>query len=187
MNNRYLALLATLLIAGCGQAPTEPAPGTKTSNDTPAAADDSAEKKPKREITVEPVDLEGIQAAVAKHKGKVVVMDCWATWCPPCVEEFPKLVEIHNKYGAEKVACISLSFDDPPDQATVLDFLKAKKAHFDNLQTKVDTDVLFKELEIPALPAVFVYGKDGKLVKMADGHKAYEEVVPLVEKLMQGE
>lgn len=196
MKTRSPALLVALLLASCSQSPPpKAAPGTKTAAEQnapseKAPADKPGEKAPaakaEREITVQMVDVEAIRAAVAKHKGKVVVMDAWATWCPPCVAEFPNLVELHKKYGPDKVACVSLSFDDPPDQEKVLSFLKAKGAHFDNLQTKVDPDVLFTEFKIPALPAVFVYGTDGELVKMADGHKAYEEVIPLVEKLVKG-
>ncbi len=51
-----------------------------------------------------------VEAKVAAHKGKVVVLDAWATSCPACVEEFPGLVALHKKHG-DKVVCMSISCD----------------------------------------------------------------------------
>ena len=84
-----------------------------TSIDTPEAAptgdapeSDDAQSK----VTVKILDYEGIMDLVKQHKGKVVVMDAWSTFCEPCIKEFPGLVKLHKQYGPDKVACISLSF-----------------------------------------------------------------------------
>jgi thiol-disulfide isomerase/thioredoxin len=121
------------------------------------------------------LDYDGIQALIKSHKGKVVVMDCWATSCEPCKEEFPGLVAIHKKYG-DQVACISLSFDfqggegvKPEDKKDeVLKFLREQKATFDNVLTNFPADDLYGKLQFASIPGVFVYGREGKLVKMFD-------------------
>jgi len=155
------------------------------------AADEKADPKAAK-VKLQVKDFKGIQDVVKSHKGKVVVMDAWATWCPPCVKEFPNLVKLHKKYGAEKVACISLSFDNDglgkfeEHQARVQKFLEEQGATFDNLMSNEDSDALFQKFELGSVPAVFVYDKEGKLLKTFSSEKAYDEVGPLVEKLLAG-
>ncbi len=140
-------------------------------------------------MQVQVLDYDGLRKLIAAQKGKVMVMDCWATSCAPCIKEFPNLVALHNKYGPGKVACISLSFDyDGSDKLEevmppVQKFLERQGATFDNVLSSTPSDELCKKLEIPSIPAVFVYDRDGKLVRRFEGAKAYDEVPALVEQL----
>jgi thiol-disulfide isomerase/thioredoxin len=70
---------------------------------------------------------------IAKHHGKVVLVDFWATWCGPCVKEFPHLVELSNKHRDAGLAVISVSMNEPKDRPSVLAFLERQKADFENL------------------------------------------------------
>jgi thiol-disulfide isomerase/thioredoxin len=154
------------------------------------SADDAAE------VTLKTVDYDGVMETVARHKGKIVVMDAWSTWCEPCVAEFPGLVELHKKYGPDKVACISLSFDvdgDPAEfEADVLAFLKEQGATFDNLLSS-DPEALYDKFDFPAIPAVFVYDAEGNLAQRVDNSKrgskpfTYADVDAVVQKLLAGE
>ena len=65
-------------------------------------------------------------------------------------------------------------------------FLERQGATFDNVLSSVPSDELCKRLEIPSIPAVFVYDSQGKLAKRIEGSKAYDEVPALVEKLVAG-
>ena len=139
------------------------------------------------------LDFDGIQKLIAAHKGKVVVMDAWATYCPPCLRDFHHLVDLHKKYGPEKVACVSLSFDYG-DGATIDElkpkvqkFLDLQGATFDNIISSEDYDTLYRKFDLTAIPAVLVYGKDGKLIAMVeesgdDEKPIYDRVKALVEK-----
>ena len=77
---------------------------------------------------------------IASHKGKVVVVDIWSTWCGPCVQEFPGLVKLHQQHGGE-VVCISLNLnysgakDETPEDSReeVLKFLNKQKADVPNI------------------------------------------------------
>ncbi|MBS0204353.1 MAG: TlpA family protein disulfide reductase [Planctomycetes bacterium] len=117
------------------------------------------------------VDKAAYNKVVAGHKGKVVVVDCWATWCVPCRKAFPKTVELSKAY-AGKVAVVSLSFDDLKNgevPTKVTEFLEKQEAQFDNLVSSLDiSEEGADAFAIPggALPHFKIYGRDGRLFKV---------------------
>jgi thiol-disulfide isomerase/thioredoxin len=119
---------------------------------------------PPTEIELTTADLAGVEAAVAKHKGKVVVIDVWATTCAPCVKRFPHIVEWHNTLGPKGLVVMSLSTDDESEKPAALKFLKDKKATFTNLWLK-DTPANEKKYEeklpLYPLPMLWVFDKSG--------------------------
>jgi thiol-disulfide isomerase/thioredoxin len=149
----------------------------------------TAESPAKPAVALKTLDYNAIQELIASHKGKVVVMDCWSTSCEPCMREFPKLVALHKKHGADKVACISLSFDyegiGKPEEVRpgVLEFLEKQQATFDNILCSEESDTLRKKMELSSIPAVYVYDRDGN-AKRFEGEEVYKEVPALVEKLV---
>jgi thiol-disulfide isomerase/thioredoxin len=156
------------------------------------ARPEPATEKRETKVELQVLDWEGLQQLLASHRGKVVVMDCWSTSCRPCLEEFPKLVEMRNNYSRDILACISLSFDneglDPIEDVKppVLAFLKRQNATFDNVISTLDSDALYKKLEIPAVPAVLVYDREGQLAKKFTGAKVdYAEVEEFAKQLME--
>ncbi|HZZ28494.1 MAG TPA: TlpA disulfide reductase family protein [Pirellulales bacterium] len=140
-------------------------------------------------ISLQILDYDGIQKLIASHRGQVVVMDCWSTACPPCVEEFPKLVALSQKYNPDQLACISLSFDfegigKPEDvERGVREFLSSHHASFENVLGAEPSDTLLKKMNLPSIPAVFVYDRDGTEHRF-EGTKAYDEAGLLVKKLI---
>ena len=130
-------------------------------------------------VSLKIMNWEQAQEIVKKNKGKIVVMDVWSTSCDPCMKEFPNLVKLHQKYGKD-VACVSVSTDytgsknKPPEfyRERVLKFLEEQKADFDNVLLNVPSDELFENIELSSIPAVYVYGRDGKLVKRFDSESA---------------
>ncbi|HTU24915.1 MAG TPA: TlpA disulfide reductase family protein [Pirellulales bacterium] len=179
--------------------------GCQRSSAVAAAADDG--QKPGRgavasttaaNVKLQLLDFAGIERLVASHRGKVVVMDAWATSCPPCVREFPKLVSLAGRYDKDDLACISLSFDyqgigKPADKVErVTTFLTQQKATFDNVLASEDADVLYKKFDLLSVPAVFVYDKKGELRRRFDNqatqgendHFTYEDVGRLVAELV---
>jgi thiol-disulfide isomerase/thioredoxin len=137
------------------------------------------------------LDWEGLQQLLASHRGKVIVLDCWSTSCQPCIKEFPNLVELDKKQRDKGVACISLSFDyegigRPEEQRDhVLAFLQDKQATFDNVLSSLDSDALSTKLDIPSIPAVFVYDQQGKLHRRFDNRHATENGGPFTYKQVQ--
>jgi thiol-disulfide isomerase/thioredoxin len=161
------------------------------------AAEKTAEKI---EVTVRIANWEETQKMIAAHKGKVVVLDAWSTSCQPCVKEFPNLVKLHKQYGDKGLKCMSLSCDfsgiknKPPEfyKEKVLKFLTKQEATFENILSNVPLDELLDQIQLSSIPAVYVFGRDGKLVKRFDNEKAekeednftYDDVTKLVVELL---
>jgi thiol-disulfide isomerase/thioredoxin len=143
---------------------------------TPTAA-----AEPSTPVDVKILSYDEIQKLIASHKGKVVIMDAWSTSCEPCVEEFPNLVALHKKYGPDKVACISLSFDyegigKPADVVPVVkEFLAKQGATFDNVVSSDDSETLYKKMQLASVPAVYVYNQQGELAKRFDNEMIEKE------------
>lgn len=160
-------------------------------------------EKPTGEVKLRKGTWSDIQQLIKKNPGKVVIVDAWSTSCAPCMREFPNLVSLHRKYPKE-VVCVSFSCDysgikgKPPEfyEERVMKFLKSKEATFTNILATQVADDAFAEMKIDSIPAVFVYGPDGKLAqkfdseyKVASGEEepfTYKDVGALVEKLIAG-
>lgn len=77
-----------------------------------------------------------LRETIARHRGKVVLVDFWATWCAPCVKLFPHTVDLFRQHAARGLAVVSVSLDDPAQQNKVLRFLREKGAAFDNIVSR---------------------------------------------------
>jgi thiol-disulfide isomerase/thioredoxin len=143
---------------------------------------------------LKPVKFDEFLKRVANKDAKFTLVDVWASWCIPCKENFPHLVEMHHKYADKGLSVASLSFDDPAEPKQVADakeFLDAKKAAFANYLLDEEQGVGYEKLNISAIPAVFIYGPDGKEVKrytMDDPNNqfTYEQVERDVAALLDG-
>jgi len=79
-------------------------------------------------VTIEPVDAAGIARLAANPTNRLRVINLWATWCVPCVEEFPGLVSISRRFETRDFDLITISVDDPKDRAKALRFLERQHA-----------------------------------------------------------
>ncbi len=158
--NRFLHLAGLALLALVPFASLFP---LARADDKPATSASSGEVK------LVPVKFASLMEKIAANKAaKLTIVDAWATWCGPCKDNFPHVVEMHQKYASKGLAVISLSLDEPdrPKKvAEAADFLKSQKAVFANYLLDESQDDAFDKLKISAIPAVFLFGPDGKEVK----------------------
>lgn len=125
-------------------------------------------------------DAAGQDAAAAKalldlegYRGKVVLVDFWASWCKPCKESFPWLNALQGKFADQGLTVIGVNLDKK--QKAVDDFLKQMPAAF-----KVVLDpngVLARCYDLEAMPTSFLYDRQGRLVKRTLGFQSKEAAV----------
>lgn len=129
-------------------------------------------------VRVQLVDYDGLMAEVKKHEGKVVVLDCWSTSCPPCVKEFPGLVALADRYG-DSVVCLSLAieydgFGKPEESLPPVEaFLEKVRAfRVANFVASEEADAIYKKLDLASVPAVSIWKSDGTLAIRYDDDMA---------------
>jgi peroxiredoxin len=135
------------------------------------------EKWAQEPVTLKNVDATGLKQALQTQNGKLKLVNVWATWCGPCVIEFPDLVTIHRMYRHREFELITISADDPEDQETALAFLRKHQSSAQNLIFDGNAYQLFDALEAVtgaksasgALPYTFLIGADGKVLYQREG------------------
>ena len=136
------------------------------------------------------LDAKGLAAAVEKERGKVVVVNFWATWCVPCREEFPGLVRLESAYRARGVAVLGVSIDLAKDRPKVERFLAANQADFPNYVKRAGGDDQdFIDAVDPKwggeLPFTVLYGRDGKKARVLSGMQSYADFEKAVADLLK--
>lgn len=112
-------------------------------------------------------DLDGKEVMLSSFKGKIVILSFWATWCEPCVEEFPSFIKLLDEFP-EKVVLIALSHDY--EAKDVREFVTAFKGYRKNMILTMDEGKkISNAFGVDKLPEGFVFDGEGKLVKKIIG------------------
>jgi thiol-disulfide isomerase/thioredoxin len=106
------------------------------------------------------VNADGQPVKLTDFKGKVVVMNIWATWCGPCVTEMPTLAKLQASYAGKPVEVVAISIDSPDDTAKAKQFL-AKHAPLKFYQDKAMKLPFVLKPAADGTPITIIYGKDG--------------------------
>ena len=127
-------------------------------------------------------DLQGKEVSSADFKGKVVVVDFWATWCPPCRAEIPGYIALQKKYADKGLVIIGISVDEDGAKA-VAPFAKAKGINYPVLLFNDDVVAAFGGIE--GIPTTFLIDQDGnirdKKVGVADEADYEKRIVQLLQ------
>jgi len=130
--------------------------------------------------------IKGAQVNAAALKGKVVVVDFWATWCGPCVAEMPKMKALYKQYKDQGVEFIGVSLDQPRDQGgydALKSFVEKNGIEWPQYyEGKVSAGDFATNWGITAIPTVFAVDADGKLFTTQARGKLEELIPQLLEK-----
>ncbi|MBV8730448.1 MAG: TlpA family protein disulfide reductase, partial [Acidobacteriia bacterium] len=161
----YLAFLQKGVVATPGPAPSTPAPSKQVA--------DAGDLPHINKLGGGPFDTSALN-------GKVVVVDFWATWCVPCVQEIPGFNRILREYGPKGVAVVGVSLDDDGAKS-VEPFLKKHPMEY---TVALGPEPLFKQFQIDELPVTVIFGRDGKLVKRFNGFTKEQEIQAAVQSVL---
>ena len=173
-----IALACALLMLGVPSAPTRAA-------DLPPLSHSLTKQAPRPAPALKLPDLDGSPHDLAKLKGKVVLINFWATWCPPCRREMPSMERLSQALAGE--AFTVLAVDVGEDAETI----EAFTSQFDATPTfpiLLDTrSHAMQAWQVAGLPTTFLVDKQGRIVASAIGGREFEhpEIVRAIRELLK--
>jgi peroxiredoxin len=172
-----LILVLMFIAAGCKKKEPEPAQQTTQDRVEVKAVEEptksTVEKAPPEtagnaapSFTLQ--DLSGNKVSLSDFKGKVVILDFWATWCPPCVMEIPHFVELYDQYKAQGFTMVGISLDRGGIGA-VEAFVRKYKVNYPILMTDGRVDRVYGGIKY--IPTTFVIDAAGNIRQKYVGYK----------------
>jgi len=126
-------------------------------------------------------DLDGKSVSFEQFKGKVVVIDFWATWCGPCKKEIPGYIELQKKYGKDGLVIIGISIDqNGPKQ--VKKFVTKNDMNYTIVMG--DDTIMATFGNFTMIPTTFLINREGKIIHQKSGTWAHDEYEALVKKAL---
>jgi thiol-disulfide isomerase/thioredoxin len=138
-----------------------------------------------------PVDDKAVKSMVEHDKGKVVLLNFFASWCAPCHKEFPDIVKLYDKYKDQGLDVIAVSMNDVTEKPDMEAFIKEMKPPFTVYLTSSTEDSAYKAFydvwntqDGDTLPMSIIYDRDGKLQHYYPKERNYaqmeQDVTPLL-------
>ncbi|MCC6326291.1 MAG: TlpA family protein disulfide reductase [Candidatus Brocadia sp. AMX3] len=121
--------------------------------------------------SVNKIKLADLNALIEGNKGKVVIVDLWATWCPPCRKEIPGFINLYNKHRSKGVEIIGIAFDENGVEVVP----PAVKKMGINYPVYLGGGDIAEAHDLQAYPTTLVYGKDGKIASRHVGFVSEKE------------
>jgi thiol-disulfide isomerase/thioredoxin len=168
---RALVWVLVFGLVGCGGG----GDGRSPAPDSPPAADAHQSNRP----TLKKVTHADAMAVVRRSDASITVVNFWATWCVPCVEEFPSFVRLDEQLDDRGGDVLFISTDFPNKKEQVVDFLAQQGVTGTSyLKTGKTTAFVngFSEEWSGAVPATFIYDSSGTLLDFWEGKVSYEEL-----------
>ncbi|GEM_PF-603418 len=158
--------------------------GTESASNTETAKDSGAtetEKAYANDFTL--LDLEGNEVSLHDFEGKIVVLNFWATWCPPCRAEIPDFVDTYNAYKDKGVQFLGVSDDDVK---SLIDFTKEYKINYPTLLDG-SKDSIMGKWGITAIPTTFVLNGSGEVFFNQVGMMTKDMLIKAIDAALQAE
>ena len=121
--------------------------------------------------SIKKIILSELKTVLENNKGKVVILDLWATWCPPCRKEIPGFINLYNKYQGKGVEILGIAFDENGVEV-VPPFIKKMGI---NYSVYLDGGDIAQSYDLQAYPTTIIYGKDGKVANKHIGFVSEKE------------
>lgn len=173
MAQRFLRLSLSLVILGLA-ACSQPAPPT----------DRLVAGEPLPDVVL--AGLDGVNARLSDYRGKLVVLNLWATWCEPCRREMPNLQQLSNSLDPQRFVVVGVAADE--DEHLVREYLLDKGVGFPNYIDK-EQQVSREQFGIQLFPYTLLIAPDGHLIQRFAGPREWQrdEVIELLKRAYDGD
>ena len=127
------------------------------------------------------IDIDGKEVSISDFKGSMVIMDCWATWCAPCIKGLPKFNKLKEKYKGKNIVFLTVSIDDNV-KAWKKKVLKNRDGILSGIQlnTSQNENTFKKDFRVQGIPHYILIGADGCIIKRIAPHPGSEELYELI-------
>lgn len=128
-------------------------------------------------------DLDGNKQSLSQWQGKVLLVNFWATWCPPCREEIPVFLSLRKKFSSDGFEVVGISIDDANK---VKQYRRSMQIDYPLLDGEQSGMPLMVSLGNPTggLPFSLLYDRSGDVVQIKTGAYGHQELQDLIEKLL---
>ncbi|MFC1666888.1 redoxin domain-containing protein [Candidatus Omnitrophota bacterium] len=117
------------------------------------------------------LDIDGNEKKLSDFKGKVIILDFWATWCPPCRAEIPHFIELYSHYKNQGLEIIGIALDQN-GRKVVGPFAEKNNINYPILLAEREISGLYGG--ISAIPTTFIIDRDGRIRKKYTGYRSKE-------------
>lgn len=128
-----------------------------------------------------PLDSQGLSKLIDQARGRVVLVNFWATWCGPCRKEFPDLERLRKQTSRSELEMISVSLDFDGDM--LRDYLRDNPLPY---PTYLADQRLMSDLKLDAIPKTWIFAPDGTMIQNHDGPLTYEALRAVVQLALTG-
>jgi thiol-disulfide isomerase/thioredoxin len=146
---------------------------------------DAPDAKPAPDVTLK--DLDGKDVSIAQYKGKIVLVNFWATWCEPCKVEIPWLIEMQQKYEAKGFTVLGVAMDDE-GRSVVAPFVQKERFDLNQGQSLMNYPIVIgsdaaadKFGGLLGYPTSVLIDRNGKVIKRITGLISYDEISKTIE------
>jgi peroxiredoxin len=161
---RWIVAAAAVAALVYALVPSLPSPGAAVANNGPSICPANA-KKANLDFTVK--DMNGESVKLSAFKGKVILLDFWATWCPPCKAEIPGFVELQEAYRDKGLQVVGVSVDDTPDK--LKPFASEFKMNYPVLVGLERDDLQDAYGPMWGIPTTYLIARDGRICRKNSG------------------
>ena len=127
-------------------------------------------------------DINGKDVALSAFKGSVILLDFWATWCPPCKKEIPGFIGLYNAYKPRGFVVLGVSVDE--SNSDVKKFIKQYKMNYPVLAGYEREDLQKAYAPMPGFPTTFLIARDGSICFQHTGFTPLEEFESRIKSLL---
>ncbi|GAB1508309.1 TlpA disulfide reductase family protein [Actinophytocola sp. KF-1] len=188
MKRLALLLAALFVVAGCSTGSDAVATGTEFNFVSPGGKTDipyeGGERQPIPEMSGDSLMAEGEQIKLSSYQGKVVVINIWGAWCPPCRVEAPQLQKVWETYGDKGVQVLGIDFRDY-DRQQPADFMRDTGLTYPSIYDPSGRSLLpLKGYPRAAVPSTIVLDKQHRVAMIFLRDLLAEDLTPVLDKLL---